>query len=110
MTDPRPLRLREGSPATDILSADGRTVLSVHRVPLTKTPEAVLRSIAEAEAIAAEMVRAYNALPDLVAKIEWAIERIDVDGGMTLPEHKATVDGLRDALRRVDGRSPQEAG
>jgi hypothetical protein len=50
------------------------------------------------------------ALDTAVAKIQWAIDRVDVDGGMTEPEHKATVDGLRAALNRIRALVPDKAG
>ena len=68
MTDPRPLRLRdEGPPNTDILAADGRLLITVYpehyKLPDYRAalPDRAIRSNAEAEAIAAEIVQAYNA-------------------------------------------------
>lgn len=84
MTDPRPLRLRDdGPPLTDILAADGRLLATVYpkaphgsRGDYSPLSTDLLRSYAEAEAIASEIVRAYNAHEDLVDALKAAMDHI----------------------------------
>src|SRR6266700_2130297 len=118
MTDPRPLRLRgEGQPATDILDADGRLLATIYARSGPFTPGMfvsdglsrfmVLEAYREAEAIAAEIVRAYNAAEDLVSALREARLYVADAGSDEDPE---TMGHAADLIRDIDAALAKAEG